>query len=156
MPDLTLPPLASSLLKYTHMDFTPQPDTAVRPSSDFSFKAVLLVDDDKQLAAALQWILADQSFMVDVANDGAEALLKVRANEYDAVICDVMMPELRGDEFFLQATDSKPHLAERFIFITGYAADPKVNVFLCTTGCKYLLKPFPVKHLIECLKQMLG
>jgi DNA-binding response OmpR family regulator len=138
------------------MDFTSHPDMAERPSNSIEFKAILLVDDDKQLAAALQWILADQFFMVDVANDGAEALLKVKANEYDAVVCDVMMPELRGDEFYLQATDQRPQLADRFIFITGYAADPKVNVFLCETGCKYLLKPFPVKHLIECLKQMLG
>ena len=138
------------------MNFTPRPDMVERPSNSIEFKAVLLVDDDKQLAAALQWILADQNFMVDVAHDGAEALLKVKANEYDAVVCDVMMPELRGDEFYLQATDKRPQLADRFIFITGYAADPKVNVFLTKTGCKYLLKPFPVKKLIECLAQMLG
>lgn len=138
------------------MDFMPHPDMAERPSNSFEFKAVLLVDDDKQLAAALQWILADQNFMVDVANDGAEALLKVKANEYDVVVCDVMMPALRGDEFYLQATDGRPQLADRFIFITGYAADPKVNLFLTTTGCKYLLKPFPVQTLIDCLKQMLA
>jgi DNA-binding response OmpR family regulator len=138
------------------MDFTHQPDTAERPSNSIEFKAVLLVDDDKQLAAALQWILADQNFMVDVAHDGAEALVKVKANEYDAVVCDVMMPELRGDEFYLQATDQRPQLADRFIFITGYAADPKVNVFLCKTGCKYLIKPFPVQNLIDCLRQMLA
>ena len=129
---------------------------AEKPSNSIEFRAVLLVDDDKQLAVALQWILADQNFMVDVAHDGAEALLKVRANEYDAVICDVMMPELRGDEFYLKATDHRPQMADRFIFITGYAADPKVNVFLTRTGCKYLIKPFPVQTLIECLKQMLA
>jgi DNA-binding response OmpR family regulator len=138
------------------MDFKPQPDMAERPSNTIEFRAVLLVDDDKQLAVALQWILADQNFMVDVAHDGAEALLKVRANEYDAVICDVMMPELRGDEFYLQATDYRPQMADRFIFITGYAADPKVNVFLTRTGCKYLVKPFPVQTLIDCLRQMLA
>ena len=63
---------------------------------------------------------------------------------------------LRGDEFYLQATDQRPQLADRFIFITGYAADPKVNVFLTTTGCKYLLKPFPVDALINCLREMLA
>ncbi len=138
------------------MDFKPHPDTAERPSNSIEFKAVLLVDDDKQLACALQWILADQNFMVDVAHDGAEGLLKVKANEYDAIVCDVMMPELRGDEFYLKATDYRPHMADRFIFITGYAADPKVNVFLTRTGCKYLIKPFPVQTLITCLKQMLS
>ncbi len=138
------------------MDYTHHPDTAERPSQSFEFKAVLLVDDDRQLAAALQWILADQSFMVDVAYDGAEALLKVKANEYDAVVCDVMMPQLRGDEFYLQATDCRPQMADRFIFITGYAADPKVNLFLAKSGCKYLLKPFPVQRLINCLQEMLA
>ena len=138
------------------MDHTHQRDTSERPSNSFDFKAVLLVDDDKQLAATLQWILADQNFMVDVANDGEEALLKVQANEYDVIICDVMMPKLRGDELYLKATDQRPALADRFIFITGYAADPKVNVFLTTTGCKYLLKPFPVQTLIDSIRQLLG
>jgi len=138
------------------MSYQSSPDTAERPSNSIEFKSILLVDDDKQLAVALQWILADENFMVDVAYNGSEALLKVKANEYDAVVCDVMMPELRGDELYLQATDQRPHLADRFIFITGYAADPKINVFLCKTGCKYLLKPFPVQRLIDCLRQMLG
>ena len=87
------------------MDFNQQPDLAVRPSDAIEFKALLLVDDDKQLASALQWILADENFLVDVANDGEEALLKVKANEYDAVVCDVMMPKLRGDEFYTKARE---------------------------------------------------
>ena len=40
-------------------------------------KAILVVDDDQQLASALQWILADENFLVDVAFDGKAALLKV-------------------------------------------------------------------------------
>jgi DNA-binding response OmpR family regulator len=89
---------------------------AVNP---LALKAVLVVDDDKQLASALQWILADENYLVDVAFDGAEALLKVKVHEYDAVICDVMMPRLRGDEFYVQAKERRPNLANRFIFITG-------------------------------------
>src|SRR6266436_532329 len=85
------------------MDFHNQPDLAARPSDAIEFHAVLLVDDDRQLAQALQWILADANFLVDVANDGEEAIVKVRANEYDAVVCDVMMPKLRGDEFYVKA-----------------------------------------------------
>src|SRR5438874_489263 len=109
------------------MDSKHQRDTAEKPSNSYNFKAILLVDDDRQLAAALQWILADESFMVDVANDGDEALLKLHANTYDAVICDVMMPKLRGDLLYVQAIVEKPDLTDRFIFITGFAADPLVN-----------------------------
>lgn len=138
------------------MEFQHQPDTAERPSNAIEFKAVLLVDDDKQLATALQWILADQNFLVDVAYDGEEALLKIRANEYDAVICDVMMPKLRGDELYLSAKEARPKLADRFIFITGYAAEPKINLFLTKADVKYLVKPFPVQTLIDCVKQLLS
>src|SRR6476619_3276624 len=84
----------------------------------FALKAILLVDDDKQLASALQWILADENFLVDVAFDGDEALRKVKVHEYDAVICDLKLPNLRGDQFYLKAREGRPDLADRFIFIT--------------------------------------
>src|SRR5678816_2977391 len=90
-------------------------------------KAVLVVDDDKQLASALQWILVDENYLVDVAFDGEEALLKVKVHEYDVVICDLMMPRLRGDEFYLKAKELRPELEERFIFITGFAADTNIK-----------------------------
>ncbi len=138
------------------MTFAQHPDRSERPSDATEFKAVLLVDDDKQLAVALQWILADENFMVDVAYDGDEALLKVTANEYDAIICDMMMPRVRGDQFYLKVKEMKPHLADRFIFITGFAADPQLNLFLTRNDVKYLLKPFPVQGLINCVKQLLA
>ena len=87
-------------------------------------KAILVVDDDQQLASALQWILAEEHFFVDVAFDGEEALRKVEAHEYDAVICDLQMPRLCGDEFYLKAREMRPSLSDRFIFITGFATDP--------------------------------
>ena len=127
-----------------------------RPVNTLSLKALLLVDDDQQLASALQWILADENFLVDIAFDGEEAVLKVKAHEYDAVICDLMMPRLRGDEFYMQARELRPALADHFIFITGFAADPKINGFLTGHDVKYLVKPFAVQGLINCVKEMLG
>lgn len=135
-----------------------QPDSGQPPDDPrmLELKAILLVDDDKQLASALQWILADENFLVDVAHDGEEAILKLRANLYDAVVCDVMMPRLRGDEFFLRALQIRPDIGDRFIFITGFAADPKINRFLKQNDVKYLVKPFPVDGLIGCVKELLA
>ena len=133
-----------------------QGDKASRPLHTLELKAILLVDDDKQLASALQWILADENFLVDVAFDGEEALLKVKINEYDAVICDLKMPRLRGDEFYLKAREMRPALADRFIFITGFTGDPKITDFLTGHNVKYLVKPFPVQGLIKCVKQLLS
>ncbi len=119
-------------------------------------KAILLVDDDQQLASALQWILADENYLVDLAFDGEEALLKVKAHEYDAVICDLKMPRLRGDEFYLRVKEMRPTLADHFIFITGYAGDPKVRHFLTEQEVKFLVKPFPVLGLIDCVRELLA
>src|SRR5881398_3845513 len=94
-------------------------------ANSLQLNAILVVDDDQQLASALQWILADENFLVDVAFDGRAALLKVKAHEYDAVICDLKMPRLRGDDFYLKAKDVCPFLSDRFIFITGFSTDPK-------------------------------
>lgn len=126
---------------------------AANPSA---LKAVLVVDDDKQLASALQWILADENYLVDVAFDGEEALLKVKVHEYDVVICDVMMPRLRGDEFYVQAKKLRPDLTNRFIFITGFGADKEIREFLDARRLKHLIKPFAIQQLIAKVKESLG
>jgi DNA-binding response OmpR family regulator len=122
----------------------------------FALKALLLVDDDKQLASALQWILADENFLVDVAFDGDEALRKVKVHEYDAVICDLKLPHLQGDQLYLKAREVRPSLADRFIFITGYATDPTIRHFLIENEVKFLVKPFPIAGLISCVRELLG
>jgi DNA-binding response OmpR family regulator len=134
------------------MEFIDEPNP-VRPYSNvYEFKTILLVDDDQQLAESLQWILADENFVVDVAHDGDEAMLKVTANRYDAVVCDIMMPHMRGDDFYSQAVRLHPELRSRFVFITGFGKDPKVRAFLNQSGVKCLIKPFPVKKLIDCVR----
>lgn len=115
-------------------------------------KAILLVDDDKKFASALQWMLADENYLVDLAYDGEEALRKVQAHEYDAVICDVKMPRMRGDEFYLKAREVRPSMVDRFIFITGFATDPHVTSFFTRHEVKYLVKPFPLQGLVSCLR----
>jgi DNA-binding response OmpR family regulator len=130
---------------------TPQPSVHPQP-----LKAVLVVDDDKQLASALQWILADENYLVDIAFDGEEAMLKVKVHEYDVVICDLMMPRLRGDEFYLKAKELRPEIGERFIFITGFAADADMHDFLAQGGVKHLVKPFQIDELITAVKEMLA
>src|SRR3982750_1597976 len=99
--------------------FEPLPEELQPVIHSLELKALLVVDDDQQLASALQWILADENFLVDLAFDGEEALLKVKAHEYDAIICDLMMPKLRGDQFYMKAKEVRPGMADNFIFITG-------------------------------------
>src|SRR2546423_8513723 len=109
--------------------FDPHPHEFQPLVHNLELKAILVGDDDRQLSSALQWILADENFLVDIAFDGEEAMLKVKAHEYDVVICDLKMPKLQGDEFYLKVKDIRPSLSDRFIFITGFAADPTIALF---------------------------
>src|SRR5881227_1837668 len=142
--------MAPGLLKQASVAmrrFDPQPQPVQPLVHSLELKAVLVVDDDKQLASALQWILADENFLVDVAFDGEEAMLKVKVHEYDAVICDLMMPRLRGDEFYLKAKELRPNLENRFVFITGFAGESGMQDFLSKYHLKHLAKPFPIQEL---------
>ena len=134
----------------------PEPESNKPGDNAFELKAILVVDDDQQLASALQWILADANFLVDVAFDGEEAILKMTAHEYDAVICDLKMPKLRGDEFYMKARELRPAVSDRFIFITGYATDPMLRSFLVENEVKFLVKPFPIAGLISCVQELSG
>jgi two-component system, NtrC family, nitrogen regulation response regulator NtrX len=134
----------------------PEPESNKPGHNASKLKAILVVDDDQQLASALQWILVDANFLVDVAFDGEEAIVKMAAHEYDAVICDLKMPKLRGDEFYLKARELRPAVSDRFIFITGYATDPMLRSFLVENEVKFLVKPFPIKGLISCVQELSG
>ena len=131
-------------------------DPEQQPIRSLEMKSILLVDDDRQLASALQWILADENFLVDVAHDGDEAIIKVGANPYDIVVCDLMMPRVRGDEFYYNVVEIDPDLRRRFIFITGFATEPRISEFLMSQNLKYLVKPFPVQRLIKSVAELLA
>lgn len=122
----------------------------------YEFKSLLLVDDDRQLAETLQWILASENFLVDVVHDGREAMAKISATFYDAIVCDIMMPHMKGDDFYRQATEIRPEFKSCFIFMTGFGNDPEIRCFLAKSGVKCLGKPFPVKKLIDCVKELLA
>ena len=121
-----------------------------------SCSSLLLVDDDRQLAEELKCGLAAEGFLVDVAHDGSEALQKITMRPFDAVICDVMMPRLRGDELYRLAIENRPSVRNRFIFITGFPANTYFNAFLSRTRCLFLFKPFPIQYLIDGVRQLTG
>src|ERR1700683_3330299 len=105
--------LASWLLLCVIMASRDQSDVATHYANIYEFKTLLLVDDDRQLAETLQWILAGENFLVDVGHNGGEAMVKISDNLYDTVVCDIMMPQMRGDDFYRQATEIRPEFKNR-------------------------------------------
>lgn len=125
-------------------------------SSEQSLKAILLVDDDRALVESLRAALTSDNFLVDVAYDGDEAFLKVKVHQYDAVVCDMMMPKVRGDELYRRAVELNPVLAQRFLFITGHSDDQQVRGFMSGVPACYLLKPFKIQELIDAVRKLVS
>jgi two-component system, cell cycle sensor histidine kinase and response regulator CckA len=104
---------------------------------------VLVVDDDHDLAQLLREVLTYDNCEVDIATNGMEAMDHLRTDEYDAVICDLMMPRVDGEVLYNDVVRQYPFLADRFIFVTGQASRKAgFSEFVGRTGNHLIEKPF--------------
>ena len=59
---------------------------------------ILVIDDERSIRNTLKDILEYEKYVVDVAEDGVKGLEKVKAGEYDIILCDIKMPVMDGIE----------------------------------------------------------
>jgi PAS domain S-box-containing protein len=118
--------------------------------------SVLLVEDERALAAAVSEALTDAGLKVDHAGDGEEALARVRQKTYDAVICDLKMPRVDGMMLYRAMAAATPTLARRVIFVTGDVAGTDAERFLEDSGCRWLAKPFRLGDLLRAVRDTLA
>jgi PAS domain S-box-containing protein len=105
-------------------------------------RSVLVVDDEPDVTSVLVELLAADGHVVEAASDGREALAKIEAGAYDAILSDVKMPGLDGPGLYREVARRDPDLARRFMFITGDTLDPGTARFLEETGLPSFAKPF--------------
>jgi len=118
-------------------------------ASDLNITSILLLDDDVELADTLKAILESRNFLVTTARNGVEGLREVMQMDFDVIICDLMMPTMPGDMFYLAVQKVKPNLCRRFLFVTGHGDDPRVNSFLHKTDGLVVFKPVPSVELVQ-------
>jgi CheY-like chemotaxis protein len=118
--------------------------------------SVLVVEDERALAAAVVEALGDAGLNVDHAGDGEEALARVRQKMYDVVICDLKMPRVDGMTLYRAIAAATPALARRVIFVTGDVAGTDAERFLEDSGCRWLAKPFRLADLLRAVRETLA
>jgi CheY-like chemotaxis protein len=118
-------------------------------------KRVLLLEDDADLAGHLKELLESARYLVTVVSNGAEGLQQLLAQDFDVIVCDMIMPNFPGDMFYLAVQRSRPHLCSRFVFTSGHRADPKVDLFIRSVRGLVLWKPFQPHELLEALQTAL-
>lgn len=125
-------------------------------NSPANSKHVLVVDDDLELALTYQALLQVHNYRASTAGDGVQALKLVLNGDVDAVLCDLTMPELPGDLFYIAVSRARPQLLKRFIFVTANADNPLYETFLKSVKAPVLAKPVSFDRLLEELKAVLA
>ena len=116
---------------------------------ELEIKSILLLDDDVELGNTLKELLEARNFVVTTVTDGAAGLHEVIAMDFDLIVCDMMMPGMPGDMFYLAVKKMKPAMAERFLFVTGHGDNPKVNAFLKSIDAPVVFKPVLSEDLLR-------
>ena len=106
---------------------------------------ILIVDDNKQIVTILSEYAKKNSFIVDTAFDGEEAVIKAKSNNYDIILLDVMMPKKDGYDVCKEVR-SFSNLP--IIMITSKGEDYERILGLEIGADDYITKPFLTKELL--------
>ncbi|MBN9164691.1 MAG: hypothetical protein BGO98_03280 [Myxococcales bacterium 68-20] len=111
---------------------------------------ILVIDDEPSFLRSLELVLEDTQDVV-VCNRSPDALELVRADpkRFDAILCDLSMPEVDGVAFFAQM--EALGVASRFILMTAGAFTPHGEAFLRQARCRRIVKPFTLEKLLAVL-----
>ena len=128
----------------------PAPKPAAEPK-----KKVLMLEDDDWLADVLKGYLETHDFEVVRVSNGVEGLKQVMTGDFDLILCDMLMPTLPGDMFYMAVERTKPKLCKRFVFMTGHKGNPKLDSFVRRIGGVMIFKPFEMHVLMETIQAVI-
>jgi CheY-like chemotaxis protein len=121
-------------------------------------KVILVVDDNDELRDFVKQALELSHYNVLDAVDGDEAMKLLKDTKaLDLVLCDVVLPGVKGPDLVQQVRDLFPDV--KSIFMSGYVSEDIVNQDveqILATGGLFLQKPFPTRKLLEAVYNMLG
>ncbi|MCC7243871.1 MAG: response regulator transcription factor [Acidobacteria bacterium] len=114
---------------------------------------ILVVEDDRKVAAFIQKGLEEEGFAVDVLNDGDEAGVQAHMVDYDAVVLDLMLPGRSG---FQVLRDIRARKASLPVLILSAHASPEERVAGLNGGADdYMGKPFILAELSARIRALL-
>ena len=104
-------------------------------------KRALVVDDEKLIVKGIRFSLEQDDMQVDCAYDGEEALEYARANQYDIILLDVMLPKLTGFEVCQQIREFSN---APIVMLTAKGEDMDKILGLEYGADDYITKPFNI------------
>jgi signal transduction histidine kinase len=115
--------------------------------------SVLFVDDDQSVLSFITTLLSNYGYSVISCESGQEALEKFHGNEIDAVLTDIIMPNMSGTELLGKIRDEYPNVP--VILMTGYA-DLHTAVDAIKKGVfDFIIKPYEPEQIMRSLEKAL-
>lgn len=111
-----------------------------------------LVEDDEIMGDSLCDRFQLEGFACDWHKSARSALASIAKERYDAVISDIRLPDLTGDEMFTQLQATRAGLPP-FIFITGFGTIDTAVRLLKQGAADFITKPFDLEALVEKIRQ---
>ncbi len=115
---------------------------------------VLLVEDDQDVRSVFVETLETAGFGVTSAENGIAAFATLKDKTFDVIICDYRLPFLDAKGFYDELKEYYPAMAERVVFVTGWAHDEETRKFLQRTRQPFLGKPCSAVELLEAVRRM--
>lgn len=113
---------------------------------------LLLVEDNAQLNKALTTLLKRNSYLVDSASDGEEALICLKEYQYDVIILDIMLPKIDGLEVLRRAR--RDNIQTPIILLTARSTIEDKITGLDLGADDYLPKPFSTEELLARIRAL--
>jgi DNA-binding response OmpR family regulator len=119
-------------------------------------KRVLIVDDEPNIVAALEFLLHKNGYEVKVAANGEDALVQLDAFNPDLVLLDVMMPKVSGYEV-CQRMRSQPQWRDiKIVILSAKGREVEVSKGMSLGADLYVTKPFSSTELVATIDKMLS
>jgi two-component system response regulator HydG len=109
--------------------------------------SILLVDDDKDMTETLSDILTDMGYHVETANNGLEAIEKVKTHAFDTVLLGIKMPGINGVDTFKEIKKIRPEAV--VMLMTAQSVEELVAEALEEGAYGIMYKPIDTKKLVE-------
>jgi two-component system response regulator PilR (NtrC family) len=114
---------------------------------------ILVVDDEESMCKFMEIMLKREGYSVFTSQSGPDALERVKNEDYDLVIADLMMPEMSGLELLSRAKSVNPDTD--FIMMTAFASVDSAIEALKNGAFDYVTKPFKVDEIKIAVKKSL-
>ena len=127
---------------------------AAAPEPNARGGRLLVIDDEPMILGALRRSLS-ADYNVTCVGDGRKAMERLRAGErYEAILCDLMMPDMTGMDLYAELEQLAPDQAARMVFVSGGAFTPRAREFLERVSNARVEKPVDLQNLRLLLRNL--